>query len=85
MFNKDSSIKLIEPKSYIRLSSDGEPQLVQVYPVINEVGVLDHEHVAVYLDEDGPHVVSRVSIGAMLLASNCVPLEEVTHWKSRVH
>ena len=85
MFDKNSVVKLIEPQSYIRLTSDGEPQLVQVYPVINEIGVVDHEHVAVYLDENGPHVVSRISLGSMLVASNCVPLEEMTHNKLRVH
>jgi hypothetical protein len=85
VFDKDSVVKLIEPKSYIRLTSDGEPQLVQVYPVVNDIGIVDREHVAVYLDEDGPHVVERGSVGSMLMASQCVPLEEVTHWKSRIH
>ena len=79
------SIGVIGPKSYIRLSEEGEPQLVQVYPVISELGILDLEHVAVYLDEDGPHVVAREAVYSMLMANQCVPIEEMTHWKTRIH
>jgi hypothetical protein len=45
-------------KSFIRLSAEGEPQLLSISPVIKSNGALDREHVAVFLDEDGPHIMA---------------------------
>ena len=77
------SIKMVESKSFVRLSREGEPQLVLIGPVITESGTLDTEHVAVFLDEDGPHIVARDAIPALLAASECVPVELMT--KNRIH
>lgn len=82
--NLEVKITELKSKSFIRLNDEGEPQLVLVSPVINEIGMLDPDHVAVFLDEDGPHVISREAIDTLLIASDCVPLEEINH-KNRIH
>ena len=76
---------MMEPKSYIRVDSDGVPQLVQVYPVMSGIGVLDPEHAAVYLDEEGPHIATLELVDSMLKANHCVSIEKLTHGKVRVH
>lgn len=78
------STKLMESKSFICLKG-GEPKLVLVGPVISEIGLFDSEHVAVFLDEDGPHIISRSDLREFLIDTNCVPLEEMTNWKNRIH
>ena len=78
------SVKMTEPKSFIRVDKEGEPQLVLVCPVIKDTG-LDPEHVAVFLDEEGPHIVPRAYLPALLAGNNCVPVEAVTNFKNWVH
>lgn len=77
------SVKMIETKSYIRLTDEGEPQLIRVGPAIDDMGIVDYSMVALYVDEDEPRLVPRSTIEPMLSATECVPLEIVTHWKHR--
>jgi hypothetical protein len=81
----DGIPKQLEPKSYIRINSEGEPQLVRVEPVIHD-GRVDPNVVMVYLDEEGPHEMPRTAFQMMLMASECVPLEVVAgRQHRRVH
>jgi hypothetical protein len=83
---EEFSMKMMETKSYIRLTEEGEPQLVCVEPAVDEWGMIDPSMVSVRVDEEEPIVLPRFAIVAMLSVSGCVPLEEVTHWKhTRVH
>jgi hypothetical protein len=88
MFDQDEdfSVKMIETKSYIRLTDDGEPQLIRVGPVVDDSGVVDHSMAALYIDEDEARIIPRFTVESMLEATECVPLEIVSHWKhKKVH
>jgi hypothetical protein len=75
--------KLLDSKLYIRISDDGEPQLVRVIPVADENGVLDPSLVAVFLDEGEAKVVPRTNLPWLLESTGCVPVEEATNWKHK--
>lgn len=73
----DDSRKTLQPKSYIRISSEGEPQLVRVEPVVMSNGKIDPDFVKIYLDEEGPNEMPRMAFQMMIMASECIPLEIV--------
>jgi hypothetical protein len=75
------SVKSIATKSYIRITDDGVPQLIRVGPVVDDMGIIDHDMAALYVDEEEPRIIPRFTIEPMLNATECVPLEVVAHWK----
>ena len=64
-------------KSFVRINSKGELQLIQIYP--------HGDRAEVYLDEDGPHLISLIDLIYMLRGSNCRSLDEMVHWKQMIH
>jgi len=76
-------MKILEPKFYIRINANGEPELIRAEPIVNSLGIVDGDNVRVYLDEEGPHELPRSAFGMLLQASSAVSLEEATNWKHR--
>jgi hypothetical protein len=79
--SEEFPIKMIESKSYIRLTEEGEPQLIRVGPAVNDQGLVNLSSASVYLDEGEPYVISKGLVESILSTLGCVPLEAVTHWK----
>jgi len=67
----------LKSKSYVRINSEGEPQLIRVEPLVRDNGQVAPDIVMVYLDEEGPHEMQRMALQVMLMTSECVPLEAV--------
>jgi hypothetical protein len=76
-------VKWQEVKEYVRLDSDGQPQLVRVEPITDENGDLIPYSVAVHFDNREPLILDRQTADAMIISYACVPLEQVAQYKHR--
>jgi hypothetical protein len=76
--------KWLDSKKYVRMDSKtGQPQLVQIEPMVTEIGELIPDTVMVYVDNDEPKVMERNAAFAYVETQGCVPVEKVAQWKHK--
>jgi hypothetical protein len=84
MFMEDDDVpeKLWEVKTFMRMGSDGQPQIVRVEPMITADNTFVPDMVRVYIDDQQhPTVFTRNAADIMLTNTDCKPLEEVMRYK----
>ena len=65
----------LESELFVCLDGQGEPTLVVVGPVVKPDGELDQTQVAVFLDEEGPHLLPSQYLLEFLVAIKCTVIE----------
>jgi hypothetical protein len=72
------SVKLADTKLFVRMTTEGNPQLVRIEPLYNDNGVLIPISVMMYIDEEPGVLMDRVV--AEMMADAYTPLE-ISRWK----
>lgn len=74
--------KLFEVKTFMRMGSDGKPQIVRMEPMITADDTFVPGMVRIYVDEQqAPTIFTRPAAYHMLAHTNCQPIEEVMRHK----
>jgi hypothetical protein len=76
------SEKFLDIKIFMRIGSDGQPQLIRMEPMVTADNTFIPSMVRVYIDEEStPTVLTRDAAYLMLENTNCVPIEEAMRYK----
>ncbi len=80
----DDSIpeKLLATKLFVRVSPEGDPQILRMEPMITEDGAVIPDMVKIFIDEQtSPTVYSREAALSILIDTECVPKEIAMRYK----
>ena len=76
--------KLLDKQQFVRMNmTTGEPELIQIEPMITEDGELIPDSVMLHIDDNPPMIMDRDAAEHYIESQKCVTLAAFAKWKHR--